>query len=458
MHFRLVVSTIVFLSYPGLASAEYKNNTDSQFNSLLTGYIMAFDYMDLTRALNETGLSGQEHGGLDWFRHDRVGLRLQLRFNVSVSETVSVDSSVNFEYDAGRAERGPGSSLDDGFDVYVKEGFISIRRAASFLDLKVGRQFVFWSRFEWGGALDVVSPWDYSNMGAEKENYRLPVDGLSIASDVWRLRFEGLLLPYFQPSRIPLALPATVGPFPVVQNATVRPDMTWDNSEWGARLLVQTSAQSEVGFTFFRGFDRSFSMLVEPLMDEGSMFPSAIAYTPVYNRSTVFGLDGEFGVGPMLVVAEAGLLLGEDETGADVFLKNDQIKAVAGLEWEIVPDLVLQAQGSWTHLLDYDRQREYDNRKALGEPDPYVAGPNQFGASYKLQWKFHDEMAVHILNMYNVPDSQTFDMMLLGFLVWEPYEAMKIYGGVVMFYGAEPTTFGRLEEQSRLFFEIRQFF
>ncbi len=430
--------------------------------SLLTGYLMVYDYMETTRLMQEVGFLAHPdttgRGQRPWLAADRAGLRLQLRAFKEVSESVHLDTTFNIEYDIKNATRQPDSTLDDGISIYFKEGFISMGRVLPFLDLKLGRQFIFWGRFEWGGALDVVSGWDFSSMSAEKENYRMAVDAVRANMLFGPLRLEAVVLPYFMPNRIPLDLPDQVGPFAAVQKPAKLPELSWENAEFGARIVTELGGQSELALTVFRGFDRSFSMRTTAVMEEGAWVPSAIEFTPEYARQTVVGLDGDWAVGPALLLFEAGYFRGEDRSGADVFRKNDQLKAVAGFELEPHGRLMIQAQTSYTRLLDYDRQREYESRKALGEPDPYVSGPNQFGFNYKLQWRALDEVTFHLLHSMTFPDSETNDMMLLLFGSWEPFEAMKVYIGTVLFRGAEDTTFGRLEEQGRFFVEVRQFF
>ena len=433
---------------------------DSQ--SWLSGYLMVFDYMEATRAMQEAGFLAHEdttgRGSRPWFATDRAGLRLQLRAYKEVSTNVHIDTTFNIEYDVKQATRQPDSSLDDGISLYFKEGFISMERVLPFLDLKLGRQYIFWGRFEWGGAMDVVSGWDYNSMSAEKENYRMAVDSVRANWLLGPVTLETVLLPYFVPNRMALDLPDRVGPFAAIQNQATIPEASWENVELGARLTVPLGTQAEVALSAFRGFDRTFSMRTTAVMEEGAWLPTAIEFTPEYARQTLLGLDGEWAVGPVLLLFESGLFLGEDHKGDDIFRKNDQIKSVVGFEVEPHGRLMVQAQASYTHVLAYDRQREYETRKELGEPDPYVVGPNQAGFNYKIQWKALDDVTFHLLHMMTFPDSGTNDTMLLFFGSWEPYEAMKVYIGTVLFRGAQDTTFGRLEDQGRFFVEVRQFF
>jgi len=446
-------------NWAGPQAAKGSGGADEQW---LSGYLMLFNYMDATRAMYEAGFLAHEgmpqRGKKPWFATDRGGVRLQLRAFKEFSDSDHADVTFNTEYDVARASRQPDSSVDDGVAVYFKEGFLSVKRALPFLDLKLGRQYIFWGRFEWGGAMDVVSGWDFTNMSADKENYRTAVDAIQATFVLGPVSLETVLLPYFVPNRIPLEIPDKVGPVDAIQNEADLPERSWENAEFGARLTVPLGTQSEVSLSAFSGFDRAFSIRTTAIMEEGAWLPTAIEFTPEYARLTTVGIDGEWAVGPLLLLLESGLFLGEDWEGNDLFRKNSQVKTVAGFEVEPHSKLTLQGQFSHTHLLNYDRQQEYDGRQAMGEPDPYVPGPNQYGFNYKVQWKVADSLAIHLLHMMTFPDSATNDMMLLMFGAWEPYDAMKVYIGTVLFRGAEETTFGRLEEQGRFFFEVRQFF
>lgn len=425
----------------------------------LQGHLKTYGYLDATRALSEAGWTAHDHGQPGWFAPDRVGLRLQLRVDEQASEHVRLVAAANLQYDARDAALGPLVPPDDGTTIFFREAYVSLERVAPWLDLKVGRQYVYWSRFEWGGALDVVSPWDLANMGAEKENFRLPVDGLRAWAVFAPVTLELLALPIFAPSRVPLHLPDSVGPLYVDQRDAVLPERTLDNGEFGVRLTGEIGGSGELGLAWFHGFDRNFSLYTGVLPDPDTGFPAGLSFTPRYAAHDVFGADMELLVGPVVVLAESAFILTEDSAGTDVFVKNRRSQTAVGFEWEPTARLRVAAHGSYTRLFDYDRQLEYDTRHDLGEPDPYVPAAWQAAATSKVQLRVTDDVSLHWLSIFNLFDaSRTWDTLQLLFAAWEPYQAVKVYAGAIAFRGEEATRFGRVENQSRVFLELKHSF
>lgn len=446
---EILSMSLVLLALAGGARAD---------DSLWSGYFLVYDYMDNTRVFDEIGVLAREHPGKDWVPTDRAGLRLQLRLNQSFTPDVFVDATANIQYEVKEAARTPDASATDGMSVTFKEGYISLGRVLPWLDAKFGRQYVFWGRFEWGGALDVVSGWDFLNMGAEKENFRVAVDTARLFLDIDPVSIEVLVVPVFAPNRVAFDLPDQMGPMAVHRNAPQVPGLGPENVATGLRALIATGGMGEIGLTWYQGREKNFSMLVEVVPDEITGFPSALAFTQRYDRYQLFGLDFELAFDRFMLLGESGFFLTPDAAGDDVFVRNRRLTSVLGFEWEPSSVFLWQSQVTYTRLFDYDRQREYDTREGLGEPDPYVSGANQFAVTTKLQWRILPELSLHVLNLVNFPDTTTNDVMLLSFLSWEPVQALKLYAGSILFRGADDTRFGRIEDQGRFFLELKHSF
>ena len=426
-------------------------------DSPFSGYFLVYDYLDLTRALDEARFTAQEHPGAKWFSTDRGGLRFQLRVNQSFTPDVLLDAALNVDYNVAAATRSPTSDLSDGMRLVFKEGYISWGRVFPWLDLKLGRQYVFWGRFEWGSVEDVVAPWDFANMGAEKENFRLAVDAVRAFATFSPVTLEALVLPWTVPSRMPFRMPATLGPMTVVQEPAVVPPTTAENVETGARVALSLDG-GEVGLAWFRGYDRTFSLYAEVQNDPSTGWPTALHFTPRYERQQMLAADFEAEAGPILLLGEVGMFFTPDRAGDDPFVKNWQLRSVLGFEWDATSAFRVQAQAGYTRLFSYSRQAEYDTRHALGEPDPYVPAADQFAVTYKLQYQVLPELGLHAMNLINIPDSRSADTLVLAFVAWEPLEALKLYAGAIVFRGEAGTRFGRTEDQSRVFFELKHGF
>lgn len=429
-------------------------------DSPFSGFVLAYDYLDLTRVLDETRFFDQRHPGHSWLPTDRGGLRFQLRIREQFSPDAFLDAALNADYNVAEASRAPDGKLSDGMSWRFQEGYISLGRVFPWLDLKIGRQYVFWGRFEWGSVEDVISPWDFVNMGAEKENFRIAVDAIRafVAPSSSPVNAEFIVLPWFQPSRMPVKLPAEIGGMDLRLLEPEVPGTSAENVETGARVAVETGSYGEVGVAWFRGFQRTFSLYVDVVPDETTGWPAGLDFQQRYSRHQMFAVDFEFLLGPVALLGESGFFLTEDEAGTNVVVKNRNLRSVLGLEWEPSGSWKIQAQVGHTRLFDYDRQLEYETRKSAGEPDPYVGAADQFSLTYKLQWQILSELGLHLMNLVNMPDTGSVDTMVLAFASWEPREAVKVYAGIVAFRGPAGTRFGRTEDQSRLFFELRHGF
>ncbi|MBU0552020.1 OprO/OprP family phosphate-selective porin [Myxococcota bacterium] len=415
----------------------------------LTGYLNVYDYLD------HSGLIApllDHHEAADALVQDRGGFRLQLRLDDEISEGIAFDVSLNFEYDAVVAQRQPTDRPQDGFRVYPKEGFIDLVGLGGF-DVRAGRQYLFWGRFEWGGVLDLLAPWDFNTMGAEKENFRLAVDALNVRYTLDQLNLTALVLPYFQPTRMALKLPEKIGPLDVIQNDALLPSGAVQHMETALRLQLE-GARSLLGLIWYRGYDRIFSMNTQTLIEPGQ-FTGTMIFTPEYHPLEVFGLEGEWVSGPVVFKMEAGLNLTDDPQGDDLTVSNHNIAWMLGADWEINGDLSLNLQYGQTHLLDYDRQAEYEARAALGEPDPYVERTVQSRIITRIRYMLTDQLKLQIMALVNAPDT---NLLGLSFFSWSPLPDIQIYLGSILFRGIEDTTFGRLEGQSRLFSELKVLF
>ncbi len=440
----LMIATIVVAGLPARASA-------SDFSDLLSGYFMVFDYTDPTGTLSKMHFFDGEYPEAAWMRTDRAGLRLQLRLAGELSPNASFDVSVNFEYDVARALRGNNPQPQDGMAVFFKEGFISLRNVLGFIDMKLGRQYIFWGRIEWGGVLDIISPWDFANMSAEKENYRIAVDAARIYFNIWKgIALETVIIPVFSANHVPLELPDELGDFSTKLQPAQMPNTNVKNTEVALRLHIPIFEDGEFSAIYFRGFDRIFS-----LYPKADFLTKTITFTPSYKPLQVAGADAEYFLGPVNTMLEFAYYHTADENGDDIFITNRKLATAAGIEWDITSDLSLFAAFNYTHLLNYDRQHEYDQRKLYGEPDPYVARQNQYSVVYRFRYFVRTDMSIQLMQTINLLD---WDFMTLAFVSWEARTGLKIYAGTVLFRGPNGTVFGRLEQKSRLFFEMKYSF
>ncbi len=435
-------------------------NIYSDDKQIFSGYLMSYDYLDITEPLNDFGLFKTKSDSGEYLLHDRVGLRLQLRVSTDITKDVSVDATINFEQDVTDTKKDPTTSPSDNFQTYFKEGFISVRDILGRIDAKIGRQYIFWGRFEWGGGIDLISPWDFKKMSAEKENFRAALDSALIFINFERVSFELLFIPIFSPSRMGLNISeihhesdcSSDASLCLVQKEGEAKPFTLKNSEVGAKATIETPFNTETTLSWFKGYDRTFSMFFEQKVSNENIL---IVFTPKYLPIQLFGVDVEFSLFGSSFILEGSYLKTDDSDGENIFVKNSRAKASFGFESDITGDLSVMLVYSFTHLLDYDRQRDFDGRYDAGDRNFYVEREIQHELVYRVRYNFSNEFSVQLMQLFNIID---LNFMTLAFVNWQIGTNLKIYSGVVFFKGEEGTRFGRLENQSRFFFEMKYMF
>ena len=408
----------------------------------ISGYFQVYDYIDLTGFLDETNFFTNKHPRESLFSHDRTGLKLQLRFNGDIIEDLYYDVSVNIDYDSKLAQKEPTSNNDDGVVLSFREGFIVIRDVMGFLDIKVGRQYLFWGGFEWGSALDVITPWNFNTMSAEKENFRIAVDMLKLTFNISdSLTLDTIFIPIAPENRV--AIPDKMGT--LTQKDSIHPSKDLLNSEIAFKLTWQAGEETEISLDYFKGFDRNFSIMVD--IDNSEFWAE-------YRALQVVGLELSTISFNTMWIFEVAYHHTDDKNGDNISITNRNISSVFGFEKDITSNLSLSGQISFKKLFDYDRQKEYESFSGIRE-DPYVKRTESISLLYRLRYIYSPKVSFQILNSIDLRD---FNMMLLTFASINPMDKLKLYVGTILFKGVEGSRFGRVEEESRFFIELKYLF
>jgi len=208
-----------------------------------------------------------------------------------------------------------------------------------------------------------------------------------------------------------------------------------------------------MSLNYYKGYDRNFSMYVtSERADASSPLPDTLVFQPTYKPIQVVGVDGQYILGPVLLLGEAGYFHTSDASGSDPFVKNRNVKGALGFEWEAPFDLSIQAMASYTYLIGYDRTAEWNARKNPGQPDPYVPLKHQSTLMARIKYTLNTDVSFQALNLNNLYDN---DIMLLAFAAIELVSDLKLYTGVALFRGKDGTTFGRSEPSSQFFAELK---
>ncbi|MDZ7373756.1 MAG: hypothetical protein ONB23_07270 [candidate division KSB1 bacterium] len=380
----------------------------------------------------------------------RTGTRLQLTAQQSFAQKAALFGSLDFDVNEteGRGQffRHRGASVE----VYPVELYVDLY--SPYADVRLGKQFIFWGKAEWINPTDNINPWDYANMSAEIEDYRLPVTAARLDLYLGPTTLELVTVPVFLPHRIPgleereLQIPN--GPT-VVWKSPQLPPARLSQAELAVRLMGRV-AGADLSLSYYRGHDHS------PSYRKAFWFSasqSRIELAPFFPSLNVIGGDLQKVFGQWGIRAEGAYFRTEDRDGRDVLLPNPHATVVTGLDYTPSEQLGLTLQLSLDRRFRYVESWERAQRETLGLEG---APPrNTYALSGRFRWKPADYWDSQTIFVWNRP---TGDRFVLAFVSHQPVDALSLTIGGVFFGGPSDTPFGRMRDQDRLFLEVKASF
>lgn len=385
---------------------------------------------------------------------DRTGARLQLEASAAAGPAAFF-SALDFDVDGRRIAAGAGERGAE-LDIYPVEVYVTL--SAGPLDLRLGRQLIFWGQTLWSPPADVLSPWDHSNMSAEIEDYRVARTGARALLYAGELTLDLVWLPLFEADR-GVGGPTSMAGLPV-NTVQDRPPPELAESEVGARL-GGTVAGLDWALTGFRGRDRTPLQTFAPVMRPGglSLSPSPTAFTRtlVYPSVWLAGLDLARGVGPLLLKLE-GAYYGRGQADPDdLEQRPSSTRGVLAVSYQHSENFTLEVQGQYERLLDYDEaaaQAGLDRAYRHGGA-PVAAAPDDLEAAMMLRFKLGVAFTGQLMAIADVRDHDVFGLAFVGY---ELASGVRAHLGTVLFIGEEDTTYGRLQDYSQVFAELKYSF
>jgi len=392
-----------------------------------------------------------------WFAHpnlndpypfDRLGFRTQLNFTGQVGERVGLFSALDFNFEETQQRRTPEESRSAGMEVYPVEAYIDLY--FSRMDLRIGKQFIFWGKTDWINPTDNINPWDYKNISAEIEDYRIPVSSAKASFYLGAWTLEGVLVFEFLPHRIPMHFEEIRIPGATVEVLPVRmPKPGLKNVEFGLRA---SSAWKGIDFSasLFRGFAKTPSVVFKYLPLTGTL-----QIQPIYGRITVLGADFVTTRGKFAFKGEGAYFFTEDRDGTDPFVENPYLYYAAGMDYYAADDLTLNLQFVQKIRFKYSPAEERTQLARRGLHGFAVAEKRVESISCRIQYEPFDFTSLQLIGVVNLKDR---DYFLLPILNYQIADGVNIYGGATLFRGPEGSPFGRNKPYSRAFVEIKYSF
>ncbi len=378
---------------------------------------------------------------------DRLGSRIQLKLQGPFAPRASFFAALDFNFEETQVTGSFNEPRSKGMAVYPVEAYVDL--FFSKLDLRVGKQFIFWGKTDWINPTDNINPWDYVNIAAEIEDYRVPVTAAKADLYLGKFDLEGVWLPRFQPHKIPIELPDTINGLPVNHQPTEYPANKLANSQFGLRLL-SNFAGIDFSLSYFHGFDQNPTIYWSFNPFQRSFF-TVLTYKPYQ----VFGGDFVTTRGKFAFKGEGAYFRTADRDGKDIFVKNPHVQYVLGLDYNATSNLTLNGQFIQTVLFKYDRDYEIAQREKWHMPTDNI--PEQYVNSVSLrgQYQVSDFVNLQVVTVINLKD---YDYFLLPILNYSYSDGVNIYAGATIFEGPSQSTFGRNKKYSRAFLEVKYSF
>lgn len=342
-----------------------------------------------------------------------------------------------------------GFKADAGYDDVENNGYADLRdltlafKLGDDIDVKVGRQVLTWGTGDLVFLNDLF-PKDFVSFfaGRDDEYLKAPGDALRVTrfADGWNIDF--VWTPVFESDEYltgkrfsffsPLA-GQNVAPRPPL--SAIEPDESFDNGEFALRLF-RTVEGREYALYAYHGFFKQPTALTETL--EATFAPlSAI------------GASLRRPLGSGLVNVESSFYLSRDDRdGTDPLVPNDQLRLLAGYEWEARPNFTVGLQYYLEWTLDHDEL--VDN-----SPFPEFE-PDEIRHLLTNRLTYRAGRDRHTYSLFTFYSPSDDDFYLRPSYAYRHSDRWSLTAGANLFGGDDRHTFfGQLEDASNAYLRFR---
>ncbi len=358
------------------------------------------------------------------------------------------DFRATFDLDLDASLADPSRPSDRDAELSLLPVELKVGLHPQHFDLTLGKQYVFWGQTDWANPTDLFTPWDYVNISNELEDYRVApwaARGTGYLGDV---SLDLVWVPWPQPHGMGLESMATDE---IGLGDPVLPPRDLAHGDVGARLSALFWG-FDASVMAFRGMDKrpGMTMTVDFAQDP------FLILEPHYGMMNAVGGDLSRALGGQLLLkVEAAQYWTEDLDGDDPTVRNPELYSVAGLTWVPHPSFNVTVQGTSNHLWRYDADAEIAALQALGDPDPQVDPMDAWGLVERLSWTWRDTVSLSVVGVQGLPEG---DHMELAYASWRAADGLTLLAGALIFGGPDDTRFGAMQDERRVFTEVKYSF
>ncbi len=376
----------------------------------------------------------------------RYGMRLQedsTQKNESLAEArlqIQTTTDLNFGYLNLKG--------DVGYDAVTEEAITDLRLANvdfslfGVADMRVGRQILTWGTGDMLFINDLFpKDWISFFTGRDVEYLKAPSDAvrLSAYTDIVNVEFvyipvsnssqyiSGERLSYWNPM-----MGSIVGRNGIAQD---EPRNTFfDDQEFAVRVFTRVDA-TELALYVFDGFWKT----PEGFLPERQLlyFPHLTAYG-ASARTPLLGGIGNIEIG----YYDSG----EESSSSNPFVRNNEVRVLAGLERELVSDVTIGLQYYAEWMQDYD---EY-----LSTAGPLSKDELRSVVTMRLRWQLFDQTATFTTFTYYSPSDR--DGYVKPTFAYKATDNVLLEAGANVFFGEQQHTFfGQFQDNTNAHIGVR---
>ena len=342
-----------------------------------------------------------------------------------------------------------GLKADAGLDGIDEEAFFDFRDLTlSFglgesTDVRFGHQVLTWGTGDLLFLNDLF-PKDFVSFFAGRDDEYLKSPGSAIRvtrfGGVFNLDFAWT--PVFEPddyitgerfSFFSAQTTGNVAPNPPL--SAIEPDESFGNGEFALRAF-RTVGSTEYAFYAYRGYFKQPTAMTPDLQS---------TFAPLSS----FGASLRRPAGPGLFNAEAAWYVSRnDRSGADPLVPNDQVRLLAGYEWEAATRLTVGLQYYLEWTLDYD--------ELLATSATPQYAPDEFRQVLTNRLTYTAGRDRYLWSLFTFVSPTDRDFYLRPQFTLRYSDSWTLVAGANLFGGDEPHTFfGQFEDASNAYLRLR---
>ncbi|MDJ0917299.1 MAG: hypothetical protein QNJ05_06000 [Woeseiaceae bacterium] len=332
--------------------------------------------------------------------------------------------------------------IETGIEAEVRDLSVAFR-AGDNVDVKIGRQVQTWGTGDLVFLNDLF-PKDFVSFfsGRDDEYLKAPGNSIRLSRFGSAFNFDLVWSPVFDPdiyldgNRFSFFSPVAggnVAPSPPL--SAVEPDEGIGNGEIALRVFRNIEGNEYAAYAYYGYFKQPTALTA--------------SFEPTFAPLAAFGASLRRPMGSGLFNAEVVYYSSRDDTdGTDPLLPNDQFRALAGYEWEALPNFTVGLQYYLEATLDYD-ELEANSPNPSFEPDQY-----RHLLTNRLTYRAaRDRHTFSLFTFYSPSDS---DYYLRPAYTYRHSDQWSLTAGGNLFGGDEPQTFfSQLSDATNIYLRVR---